>query len=258
MKSGIYTITAPDGGMYVGSAVSFRHRWWKHLSTLRLGTHHCRRLQGAFDQYGEDNITFSKIIVCARENLLLYEQVAIDGLQPSYNTLRFAGSCLGSKRSPETCAKIAASKIGKPRPAYAIEALRRALTGRKRTPEAIAKSAAGSKGLKRTPETREKISKARLGKPRLPETVEKMRIASTGRKAKPEVAEMLRTMHIGVKKSAETKKKISESASAFCRENAELVAARVRAIHLGAKRGPEARARMSAGIQAAKAMKKTG
>jgi group I intron endonuclease len=118
MKTGIYAITSPSGARYVGSAVSFAGRWNAHRHQLRRGTHHSVGLQRAFNKYGEGTLVFSKLIVCAPGDLLMYEQIAIDATPRAklYNSALSAGSMLGFKHSDETKAKWSAARRGMKRP----------------------------------------------------------------------------------------------------------------------------------------------
>ena len=101
-SSGIYRIISPSGGTYVGSAINIRLRWHGHKSALRKGTHKNKKLQNAWDKYGEDHMLFCVMLVCSKNDLLLYEQKAIDVLRPRYNLCIQAGSALGLKWSEES------------------------------------------------------------------------------------------------------------------------------------------------------------
>lgn len=57
---GIYRITTPDG-VYVGQAADIRSRWSGHLTLLRKGKHHTKRLQQAFDTHGEASFMFEAL-----------------------------------------------------------------------------------------------------------------------------------------------------------------------------------------------------
>lgn len=128
--SGIYSITSPSGKLYLGSAINIRTRWKTHRKQLRRGIHHSPTLQRASDKYGVENLVFKVLLICQPENLLVYEQIAINALKPRYNIALTAGSNLGRKfgpqtaehiakraakhlgmrRSPETCARISAGQ----------------------------------------------------------------------------------------------------------------------------------------------------
>lgn len=149
MNSGIYTITSLSGKMYVGSAVNFKRRLSIHWFDLRIGQHHSRPLQAAYDKYGEENLNFSKLLVCGKEDLLFYEQRALDILKPEYNVCKVAGSRLGAKASPET-----RSKQRGPKPRQHCLNLSRALKIAMGTPEARLRNSITQKKVQGTTEAR--------------------------------------------------------------------------------------------------------
>lgn len=112
MKSGIYTITSSSGKMYVGSAVNFERRWAQHRYELKTGVHHNAPLTAAFAKYGLDGLAFQCLILCRKSDLLLYEQTAIDALNPEYNTCRVAGNTLGIRYSDEVKKKLSEMRTG--------------------------------------------------------------------------------------------------------------------------------------------------
>ncbi|NPT59104.1 GIY-YIG nuclease family protein [Paraburkholderia elongata] len=149
--TGIYTITSPSGGQYVGSAKSFKTRWAVHLGDLRRGTHHSSALQNAWNKYGEGAMTFAKIALCPITDLLAVEQARIDALRPEYNIEKIAGSSLGTRRSDATRAKLSKAKKGKKLTIEHRAAVSRALsqrTGERRSAEARANIAAAKVGEK--------------------------------------------------------------------------------------------------------------
>jgi len=85
------------------------------LWSLQLGTHHSIYLQRAYDKYGEENIEFTVLLECSKEELVTKEQEFIDALKPEYNMCKVAGSPLGYKHSDQTRAKVSASLIGNKR-----------------------------------------------------------------------------------------------------------------------------------------------
>lgn len=88
---GIYVIiNRLNGNTYVGSALKFSRRWKKHIRDLRLGKHHSRHLQRAWDKYG-DVFSFTVERWCAKEDLIRFEQEVIDLLKPEYNVSPTAG-----------------------------------------------------------------------------------------------------------------------------------------------------------------------
>lgn len=168
MISGVYTITSPSGGTYVGSAVNFASRWRLHRHHLRAGTHHNPLLQNAAVKYGVDALVFSRLIVCDRALVIEYEQIAMDALEPRYNVAPVAGNTLGYKHTPETKALFASRRKG-----------------------------SGNTGKRHSEETRKRISAAKtgakvpslVGRPVLEETRAKLRAKATGRKYGPMSAE---------------------------------------------------------------------
>lgn len=173
MDSGIYEIVnTTNGKKYIGSAVSFYDRFHAHRCLLRKGAHHSRHLQSAWDKHGADAFSFKPLLLCAASDLLLYEQRAIDALQPEYNICRVAGSALGVKWSAGARARKSAQQRANPHflgRKHAPETLQKmseakrgntAMRGKKRSPEAVAKTVAGHRGLKRSPDTRARIGAA--------------------------------------------------------------------------------------------------
>ena len=113
MNSGIYRIIAPSGGFYIGSAIDLRGRRASHFHLLRHNKHGNRGLQRACAKYGIENLKFEPIIVCRVEDLIFFEQRAIDGLKPRYNSAPVAGSQLGLKHRRSSIAKISRNRRGK-------------------------------------------------------------------------------------------------------------------------------------------------
>ena len=142
--SGIYVISSPSGGEYVGSAVNMRRRWHQHRTDLRTFRHKNGKLQNAWNKYGESQIEFHVLLVCDKSNLLFFEQRAIDALGPRYNICPMAKNALGVKRSVETRLK-----------------LRIVHTGLKQSKETRAKRALAMTGHKVSAGTRAKLAAQR-------------------------------------------------------------------------------------------------
>lgn len=152
-KTGIYEISnLVNGKRYIGSAVSFAARWLKHTSQLSRGCHHSRILQNAWDKYGAGSFEFRCVLVCDRENLMLYEQTVIDAFQPEYNVCKKAFSCLGVKRTKDSIEKMISARIAVG--GWSPSAETRAL---------ISASLKGRPGRRKTPEQREAMSLAKRG-----------------------------------------------------------------------------------------------
>lgn len=202
MKSGIYEIVSPSGRRYIGSAVNINRRWTRHRTELKGGYHGNAPLQRAADKYGLSGLQFNLLLVCRPDDLLMYEQLTIDGLMPEYNLAPIAGSSLGIKRteefkrkvsdagrrrivSEETRAKIGAAHRGKKLPPHQIEMLKARNVGRKLTAEQVAILRNGCN----SPEARAKRIKALTGHPVSEETREKIRksVAASWARRKQEV-----------------------------------------------------------------------
>lgn len=180
MITGIYQITnLHNGKSYVGSAVRFHSRWRLHKTQLAQGKHHSVVMQRAWNKYGEAAFEFKKLLVCAKADLIWFEQRAIDALKPAYNICKVAGSVLGYRHTDE--AKAAASERA------TGNTHRR---GRKESPEYCARISAGrkGKGLGRvfSAETKAKISAAHLGRTISEERKEHLRKLNTGKKQSAE------------------------------------------------------------------------
>ena len=93
MTSGIYKIThVASGKFYIGSAVNVEKRVTNHKHELRKGVHHNKRLQNAWLKYGADAFVFSTLLICSKENLLMYEQSSNNIV--AYNSVTHSGDGL--------------------------------------------------------------------------------------------------------------------------------------------------------------------
>lgn len=109
-QTGIYEIrNVTNGKRYVGSAMDFAKRWREHINALQRGAHHCLPLQRAWCLYGPGAFHFNKLIACSKDNLIMYEQAAIDALAPEYNVAPRAGSQLGYRHSEATRRRMSES-----------------------------------------------------------------------------------------------------------------------------------------------------
>lgn len=173
---GVYTITSPSGLQYVGSAVSFKKRWARHLRDFRAKTHHNVPLAAACEKYGVENLKFDILLICDKAMLLFYEQRALDTLKPRYNLCATAGSRLGQKNSAEHNEKVRRANSGKKPSAETLAKLK----ARKHTPEFIA----ARRAQRHSPEAIAKISAAMKGVKKSPETLDRMRAAQQARREK--------------------------------------------------------------------------
>ena len=115
MKSGIYQIlNLVNGKKYIGSAVDITARWGLHRRQLNNNIHHSEKLQRAWNKYGKENFKFEILINCEKEELLDYEQLHFDELNPEYNICKVAGSMFGFKF--DEISKLKMSESAKVRP----------------------------------------------------------------------------------------------------------------------------------------------
>lgn len=222
MNTGIYQITnLQNGNCYVGSAVSFRKRWKEHLRQLANGNHHSTVMQRAWNKYGESAFEFKKLLVCAKADLIWFEQRAIDALKPAYNICKVAGSVLGyrhtdeakaaaaqratwnthrrgRKESPEFCARISAGRKGKG-------------VGRVFSEETKAKISAAHTGRTIPADRRARISASLTGKVHSAETVAKRTAACYREVVKEDGTVELVHFAVGIKKSPEALLKMAKS-----------------------------------------------
>lgn len=245
MNTGIYQITnLRNGKCYVGSATSFRSRWKEHVRQLSTRTHHSKVMQRAWDKYGEAAFEFKKLLVCAKADLIWYEQRAIDALKPAYNICKVAGSVLGYRHTDE--AKAAAAerargnthRRGRKEPqevCYRISAGRKGKgVGRVFAPETREKIAAAQRGRTLSEERKEHLRRINTGKTYSQETIDK-RKASCYREVVQEDGSVKRVHYAaGVPKSAEAKLKMAKS-------RVKLSDDQVRAIRVELSKGRSAR-----------------
>lgn len=205
--TGIYAISSPSGKLYIGSAGSLKSRKRTHLWALRKNRHHSKRLQGAWNKYGDENIVFKPLVVCRRCDLLFYEQLFIDALKPSYNVRPLAGRTAGAKM-PQVAeanrrriwtdeARKKHSEILKalhfdpskpPKgPKMSREQVAEFHRGRKRSPETCARISAAKKAYFETDPSRSKpVAEANRRRVYTDDDREKCRLRQTGRKHTPE------------------------------------------------------------------------
>ena len=111
--SGIYQIrNISNGKIYIGSAINIAARIRSHINDLNKNKHRNSRLQNSWRKHGQEFFELKTILVCGKSNLLMYEQICIDGLNPEYNICRIAGSQLNHRWSEESKIKMLGNKNG--------------------------------------------------------------------------------------------------------------------------------------------------
>ena len=159
-SSGVYQIlNLKNAKFYVGSAVNFRQRWYKHTSELRRGVHVNKHLQASWNRYGADAFSFLILEPVEQPLLIEVEQTYIDKLTAcdpavGYNKALVAGSQLGLVHSAETRQKISDAVSGPKNPFF----------GKTHDPVSRAKIWGNRTVLTHSDETRAKMSKTRRGK----------------------------------------------------------------------------------------------
>ena len=90
--AGVYAITNEiTRGQYIGSSRNIPERFRQHLSLLRRGTHHAKRLQEAWDSAGAPSFQFEVLEHVEDLRLLSsVEQRYLDALRPIYNSAALA------------------------------------------------------------------------------------------------------------------------------------------------------------------------
>jgi len=198
--SGIYKIQSkvhPDR-CYIGSAVDLKSRWSKHKSWLSRQEKKNMILQSHYNKYGLEDLEFSIVAICDREDLvpengviwleqcfiLAYHYKGRD--KPYFNICDTAGSTINRPCSEEQKEKLRIINTGKKQSAELIEKRIAPLRGRKRPPFSeewcrhIGESLSGEKGYwwgKTSPmKGKEGYWK---GKKMPPEAIEKMKKPKT-------------------------------------------------------------------------------
>lgn len=109
--SGIYKIIClKNNKVYIGSSVNLRKRKISHLHELRLNKHSNKRLQNAYNKYGEESFCFEKVLECSPEELLFFEEQMIkqyDSFKQGFNLVeKPTQNMLGYKHTIEAKNKM--------------------------------------------------------------------------------------------------------------------------------------------------------
>jgi|688.fasta_scaffold627511_1 hypothetical protein len=114
MNSGVYAIKHRESGRcYVGSSKDMVRRMKLHQYFLDKNVHHSTKLQRAWNKYGKEAFEFSMLLKCDVKNLLMYEQIAINGFDSAnagFNVCVKAGSREGTPHDEATLCKMRESQ----------------------------------------------------------------------------------------------------------------------------------------------------
>lgn len=112
--SGIYRITNKiNKKIYIGSSQDVVRRLRQHRSTLVRNIHKNPKLQAAWNKYKEDSFEFEFLFSSEIKDLLYWEQLTINHLNPEYNICLIAGNTQGRRVSKETKIKLRTINLGK-------------------------------------------------------------------------------------------------------------------------------------------------
>lgn len=214
---GIYKIESkihPDR-IYIGSSSDITKRWMGHLRNLRGNRHGNRRLQNHINKYGINDLMFSILIGCEKEDLIKHEQFFIDSLNPWFNICKIAGNTIGikhinppwnkglSKYNNDIIRKMAEAHGAK------IKGKPSKRKGTHVSEESRIKMAISQTGKKDTEETKKKKSDSAKNKPEVKDiTREKLRIANTGKKKPPMTEENHKNLSVAMQKWWNERKQI--------------------------------------------------
>ena len=113
-RSGVYKITnTKTKKFYIGSSNHLSGRWFTHLCHLRKNDHGNIHLQRSWNKHGEDSFKFEILFYCDERDLILYEQLCLDSLNPEYNIHIYADRPTGITRSPEMRQRIRNTLMGR-------------------------------------------------------------------------------------------------------------------------------------------------
>jgi group I intron endonuclease len=157
--TGIYCIrNTIDDRCYIGSALKLCYRLWNHKHLLIKKKHHCKYLQNFVNKYGID-VLYIEILEkdIPKETLISREQYYIDSLLPEFNTLKVAGSSLGTVMTQEQKDKISKNR----------------------------------KGIGHTEDTKKRISETMKGVPKPKEHAAKVGLAHRGKKISEEQKKLI-------------------------------------------------------------------
>lgn len=118
LKSGIYCISSlkyPER-KYIGSAHNLKKRYRVHIYTLQCKEHFNQKLQNHCTKHGISDLKFDIILLCPISQLIYWEQLFINAIQPWFNICPTAGSRRGTRHRLKSRLAASAKMKAKPRP----------------------------------------------------------------------------------------------------------------------------------------------
>ena len=117
MKCIYQIINLKDGKRYIGSTTDFNRRMSQHLGRLRLGKHHSKHLQNAWERDGEESFRFEVLEEAERSELTTIEQkwlIETNVCDPAvgYNKAPLVGSYPGFGHTVESRLAMSNARSG--------------------------------------------------------------------------------------------------------------------------------------------------
>lgn len=86
LTGGVYSITSKDGKiLYIGASSDIEKSYLSHYGRLNNGNHENSLLQDFCDHYGFNNLNFKTICMCEEYELMYFEKLLINILNPVCN-----------------------------------------------------------------------------------------------------------------------------------------------------------------------------
>ena len=155
--SGIYILQFEGVGDYIGSSQYVSKRIKYHINMLLRMKHDNYKLRKAYSRCGELGIKTRLLIQCRKQDLLMYEQLAIDAFSPSLNISKCAG-----KVDSEILSKSMKERWNDPI-ARKLLSSGNAMRGKKHTPESKLKMSKSIKIAWQDEDFRKRQSLNRIG-----------------------------------------------------------------------------------------------
>jgi len=210
---GIYKITSPTGGIYIGQSVDINER------IRRYKTFKCKaqtKLYNSLIKHGFKNHKIEIIHLCSDIELNSLEKYYVDLFQ-TFNTnhgmnLRDGGGSHG-RMSNESVQKVRIKNIGKKLSSEHKNKIRLSMLGKKSKEESKRKLSSSRKGMKFSKQHCTNIGLSKKGIKLTPEHKKKLSDALKGRM--PKNIELLKSTLTGRKLSPESRKRMSDAAKRY-------------------------------------------